>query len=149
MCIRDRYFALSDDAWNWTMASKECVHSKDRYTACPVIRYLPEDDYYYMIYLEQIPAWGFVPYIARSHNLKEWELSPVNPVIMFDDAEDKKIANFNLTREQQKRIEEALDVNNSDEMCIRDRASTAVATDDKAFRAVSAPAILFCNSWSV
>jgi hypothetical protein len=107
-------FAASKNLWDWELTPSECVYAKDRYTACPTIRYLPEDGYYYMIYLEHLPGWAFAPYIARSKDLITWNRSPANPVLMYDDFEDKKIANFNLTKEQQNRIENSLDINNSD-----------------------------------
>ena len=42
-------FAKSDDLIHWTLLDpKESSYSRDRYTACPVIRW--HDGYYYMIY---------------------------------------------------------------------------------------------------
>jgi len=107
-------FAVSKDLWDWELTAPECVYAKDRYTACPVIRYLPEDGYYYMIYLEHLPGWAYAPYIARSADLATWKRSPVNPVMIHEDLEDKKIANPHLTKEQREYIENALDINNSD-----------------------------------
>lgn len=50
--------------------------------------------------------------------MKTWEYSPVNPVLMYDAAEDKRIANPFLTLAERERIEFAHDVNNSDmELC--------------------------------
>ena len=111
-------FAESADLWNWALTPSDCVYAKDRYTACPYIRYIPDDGNYYMIYLESLPGWGYVPYIARSKDLAEWHRSPVNPVMMFDDAQDKKLGNFFFSPEERGRIENALDINNSDfDMC--------------------------------
>jgi len=107
-------FAVSEDLWNWELTPSDVVYFKDRYTACPAIRYLPEDGYYYMIYLEHFPGWGFAPYISRSKDLKKWYLSPVNPVLMYDDLEDKKTANHNFTPEQREYIQNAICINNSD-----------------------------------
>lgn len=107
-------FAASSDLYNWTITPPECVYSKDRYTACPVIRFLPQDSYYYMIYLEAMPGWGYVPYIARSTDLIKWCRSPVNPMLMYDDGEDKKLANPYFPPEECERIANALDINNSD-----------------------------------
>ncbi len=107
-------FAESADLWNWTLTSSDCVYSKDRYTACPTIRYLPQDGFYYMIYLEALPGWGYVPYIARSTDLIKWHRSPVNPVLMFDENEDKKLGHHFFAPEERARIENALDSNNSD-----------------------------------
>ncbi len=111
-------FALSRDLWNWTLTGPECVYSKDRYTACPYIQYLPRDGFYYMVYLESLPGWAYVPYIARSTDLETWHRSPVNPVLMYDDKEDKKLAHPFFTAEERERIAGALDINNSDvDMC--------------------------------
>ena len=42
----------------------------------------------------------------------------MNPVLMYDDTEDKRIANPHLTPRDRERIEAALNINNSDmELC--------------------------------
>lgn len=111
-------FAASADLWNWALTPSGCVYSKDRYTACPYIRYVPDDGQYYMIYLEALPGWGYVPYIARSEDLVRWVRSQVNPVLMFDEQEDKKLGNHFFSPEERARIDHALDINNSDfDMC--------------------------------
>ncbi|MEM2936011.1 MAG: hypothetical protein QW231_02415 [Candidatus Bathyarchaeia archaeon] len=104
-------FAESNDLINWRLTPSECVYSKDRYTACPALRFL--DDYYYMIYLEQTGSWTFEPYIVRSRDLVHWQGSPFNPV-MSPSADDKIIANPKLTAEQREHIAKALNINNSD-----------------------------------
>ena len=56
--------------------------------------------------------------IAFSRDLIHWEYSPINPVMMYNEAEDKQIANPFLTVEEQRQIADALDINNSDmELC--------------------------------
>ena len=104
-------FAESTDLMHWKITPENQVFSKDRYTACPAIRYL--DDQYYMIYLEEKPGPSYVPCIIRSRDLVHWESSPVNPVLGFSE-DDKKIANPALTAEQRKHITESKDINNSD-----------------------------------
>lgn len=104
-------FAESKDLIEWKLTPRECVFSKDRYTACPAIRFL--DDWYYMIYLEQRHGWTFEPFIVRSKDLVHWESSALNPVMTFSD-EDRKIGNPKLTAEERKRITTAVDINNSD-----------------------------------
>jgi len=113
-------FAESCNLIDWKLMPSECIFSKDRYTACPALRFL--DDYYYMIYLEEtiepvseINPWGYsyVPHIVRSKDFTYWESSPYNPIITFDD-EDRKIANPKLNAEERQRIATAVDVNNSD-----------------------------------
>jgi len=106
------YFAESDDLLNWTLLPSECVFSKDRYTACPALRFL-SDGYYYMIYLEARPGPTYEPHIVRSQDLVHWESSPLNP-LMQHSPEDKLIANPKLTPHQRERIAEAVNINNSD-----------------------------------
>lgn len=71
-------FAVSRDLENWTKLPD--VFGADRYTACPCIRYA--NGWYYLLYLEhRTPRWLFETYLARSKDLKHWELSPANPVL--------------------------------------------------------------------
>jgi hypothetical protein len=71
-------FAVSQDLEQWTKLPD--VFGADRYTACPTLRYA--DGWYYLLYLEhRTPRWFFETWLARSRDLKSWELSPVNPVI--------------------------------------------------------------------
>jgi hypothetical protein len=106
------YFARSLDLLDWTLAPTDHVYSKEKYTACPVIRFY--DGHYYMVYLEHYrPKWYFAPHIIRSRDLVNWQESPFNP-IMEPSPEDKHIANPGLTAEERKHIAEAANHNNSD-----------------------------------
>jgi hypothetical protein len=72
-------FATSTDLENWTCQT-DAVFGRNRYTACPCLRYV--DGFYYMLYLEhRSPRWVFETYLARSKDLKRWELSASNPVL--------------------------------------------------------------------
>jgi len=104
-------FAESADLVHWTLTPPDCVFSKDRYTACPAIRFL--EGSYYMIYLEARPGPTYEPHIVRSEDLVNWESSPFNPIMQFSP-EDKLIANPRLTAEQRQRIADAVNINNSD-----------------------------------
>jgi hypothetical protein len=104
-------FARSTDLLHWELLPEPCAFAKDRYTACPVIRWV--NGYHYMIYLELLPGYEFAPYIVRSRDLAAWESSPHNPVLRHGP-EDKQIANPGLTDEQRARVAAALDRNNSD-----------------------------------
>lgn len=90
-------FAHSADLQSWKKLP-EAVFGKDRYTACPAVRYA--DGWYYLLYLEQrSPRWFFETWIARSQDLISWELSLMNPVLSPDDldginASDPDIAEF-------------------------------------------------------
>jgi len=104
-------FASSKDLRNWSLTPKECVYTKERYSACPALRFL--DDRYYMVYLEAYPGPSYAPHIVRSKDLITWEGSPFKPIMKHSD-EDKKVANPNLTEAQRKRIADAVNINNSD-----------------------------------
>lgn len=104
-------FATSSDLLNWELTPSDCVYSRDRYTACPALRFL--DDYYYMIYLEARPGPTYEPHIVRTKDLIGWESSPRNPILQFSP-EDKIIGNPKLTVEQREQIAGAVNINNSD-----------------------------------
>lgn len=104
-------FAESTDLLNWKLLDEPCVFSKDRYTACPAIRYL--DGYVYVIYLEARRGPTYESHIVRSKDLAHWESSPLNPVLKFSP-EDKQIANPKLSADERKRIAGAVNLNNSD-----------------------------------
>lgn len=106
-------FAKSENLLDWELLSTdEHVYSQDRYTACPSIRYY--DGYYYIVYLEGMPCYRWIPYIVRSRDLKTFELGIVQPFMWFDD-DDKIVQNpERFTREQLEYIENAVDCNNSD-----------------------------------
>ena len=79
-------FAVSKDLENWTKVP-DAVFGKKRYAACPTIRFVNGN--YYLLYLEQRnPRWFFETYIARSKDLKSWELSAANPVLSPDAIDD-------------------------------------------------------------
>ncbi len=72
-------FATSPDLETWTRQD-DCIFGKDRYAACPCLRYV--NGYYYLLYLEhRTPRWFFETYVARSKDLKHWEVSAANPVL--------------------------------------------------------------------
>ncbi len=104
-------FAFSRDLLTWEWLGPRYVYSKDRYTACPSIRWL--DGWYYMIYLEARPGRTYEPWIVRSKDLLTWQQSPLNPVMRHGD-EDKKIGNPKLTPEQRAHIAGATNINNCD-----------------------------------
>ena len=104
-------FAESDDLLDWRILPPDRVFAKDRYTACPAVRYL--DGFVYMIYLERRPGRTYEPHIVRSTDLIEWESSPHSPVLSHGP-EDKEIAETSLDPQERRRIASALDRNNSD-----------------------------------
>jgi hypothetical protein len=72
-------FATSSNLTHWTKVPD--IHfGTDRYAACPSLRYV--DGWYYLLYLEhRQPRWFFETYLARSRDLKQWELSAANPIL--------------------------------------------------------------------
>ena len=110
-------FAESKDLINWTMMDMmEYSYSRDRYTACPCIRYY--DGYYYIICLERLPFHRWLPYIARSHDLHDYELGDVNPIMFFDNDDKNVIHPERFTEGELSYIENAINCNNSDfDMC--------------------------------
>ncbi len=72
-------FARSNDLLEWSKIPG-AIFGRNRYTACPCIRFA--GGYFYMLYLEhRRPRWHFETYIARSRDLKRWELAGANPVL--------------------------------------------------------------------
>lgn len=78
-------FATSTNLTDWVKLP-DARFGTDRYTACPALRYV--DGWYYLLYLEhRTPRWFFETYVARSRDLKSWEVSPANPVLSPGDGD--------------------------------------------------------------
>lgn len=103
-------FATSNDLVTWKLTGPECVYTKERYSACPTIRFY--DGYYYMVYLGAYPG-EWEPELVRSRDLKSWEISPFKPIMHHGD-EDRRIANPKLTAAERRRVRTAKNANNSD-----------------------------------
>ncbi|MGA2865935.1 MAG: hypothetical protein ABSF95_15795 [Verrucomicrobiota bacterium] len=72
-------FATAGDLETWAKLPG-AIFGADRYAACPCLRYV--NGCYYLLYLEhRTPRWFFETYLARSKDLKHWELSAANPVL--------------------------------------------------------------------
>lgn len=110
-------FAESKDLVHWNMLDMmEYSYCRDRYTACPCLRYY--DGYFYIICLESAPFHRWIPYIARSHDLRDFELGVINPVMWFDNDDKKVIHPERFTKEQLEYLSKAVNCNNSDfDMC--------------------------------
>ena len=103
-------FATSTDLRRWTLAPRECNYAMDRYTAPHCLRWL--DGWFYDFYLEDFhgeirairgPLEG--PYPLG--------LQPAESGAAASP-EDRKAANPHFTAAQRKRIETAVNINNSD-----------------------------------
>ncbi len=111
-------FLTSRDMTNWELTPPECVFQKDRYSGSPALYTLADDPHFYVGYLEAYPGYRFANSLARSTDLIHWEYSPINPVLMYNEFEDKQIGSPFLTPADRQRIKDALDINNSDmELC--------------------------------
>ena len=106
-------FFKSADLINWTLLDTEKhIYVKDRYAACPAIRYA--DGYYYMIYLETFALYNCVPCIARSKDLSDWYLAPLNPIMFYDDYDRLIPYPERLSDDEKTIINNSLNTNNSD-----------------------------------
>ena len=106
-------FATSSNLLDWTLLPVErFIYTKDRYSACPVIRYV--EGQYYIIYLESLPGHRWLPYIVRTSDFENYELGLKNPIMCCDD-EDKTVQRPDkFSAEQLSFIRGAVDCNNSD-----------------------------------
>jgi len=104
-------FAESKNLLDWKLLPETCVYTKERYSACPALRWL--DGWFYMLYLEARPGPNYETHIVRSKDLIHWTPSPLNPVLKAS-SEDQRIANPRLTADQREKIAKAVDLNNSD-----------------------------------
>lgn len=80
-------FARSNDLSTWDKIPGLVFGQGLEFSACPVIRYVAP--YYYVMYVPtRIDRHnGYVTYMARSTDLKEWELSPFNPILEAEPVE--------------------------------------------------------------
>ncbi|NLE12928.1 MAG: hypothetical protein GX628_04525 [Clostridiales bacterium] len=106
-------FAQSEDLVRWEMLDMmKYSYSRDRYTACPMIRFY--DGMYYIINLESAPMHRWLPYIVRTPDFVEFEIGLVNPV-MYPSEEDRQPAlPGKFTPEQLEYINSCPNNNNSD-----------------------------------
>jgi hypothetical protein len=84
-CFR---FARSKDLHKWEeITGSVFTGEKSEYSACPCLRYVAP--YYYVIYLHAPVEGhnGWITYVARSKDLKSWELSPKNPILEATEIE--------------------------------------------------------------
>lgn len=81
-------FARSSDLKTWNKIEGLSFTGQNReYSACPVIRFFAP--WYYVIYLHapRTGHKGWISYVARSGDLRSWELSPFNPILEADKGE--------------------------------------------------------------
>jgi alpha-L-fucosidase len=77
-------FACSDDLITWNKIP-DAIYDGERYVGCPTIRH--NGGYYYVLYTTYLyPRWRFEIALTRSKDLRLWEESPYNPIIVPDPA---------------------------------------------------------------
>ncbi len=107
------FFARSHNLKTWNVI-EDAVFGRDFYTGGPMLRYFAP--WFYFFYLHGSYENGFQEYVARSQDLKEWELSSQNPVLSSDENDRSIAATFNTDESRQ--IRDAVNINNSDlDMC--------------------------------
>ena len=104
-------FATSKNMKQWEVTAAECCYDKSRYSAPHCLRYV--DGYYYNFYLAGSYETQFDQHVARSKDLINWEDSPLNPVLSFDN-DDRHILNADLPAEKLAAVKDIVNINNSD-----------------------------------
>ena len=107
------FFAVSPDLLEWTLLSADKhVFLRERYTACPSVRYY--DGWYYMVYLEGLPFNRWTSYIVRSRNLIDFEVGLKNPFMMFNEGDKLPLREGLFDAPALERMKNAVNCNNSD-----------------------------------
>ena len=127
------FFARSKNLFDWEMMPVECCYTRDRYNACPALRYA--GGWYYMICLEELPVVRYAPYIYRTRNFIDWEVGFHNPMMMFgdDDRMVNKETYYKFSEEELDKLENRININNSDlDLCEHNgRTHVFYATGDQ------------------
>lgn len=90
-------FAKSQDLTTWTKLDiPPFTGEKHEYSACPALRYFAP--YFYVIYLHAPMEGhnGWISYVARSKDLKNWELSSANPILEACEGEGSNNSDVDL-----------------------------------------------------
>jgi len=106
------FFAQSYDMENWEMMDDDKSYTRERYNACPALRY--SNGWYYMICLEALPCVRYAPYIYRTQNFSDWEVGFHNPIMMWSDEDRIPHPQSNLTPDELELLETGLNINCSD-----------------------------------
>ncbi|MDW7658573.1 MAG: hypothetical protein SCM11_15505 [Bacillota bacterium] len=106
------FFATADNLMDWTMMPFSCAYTKERYNACPAIRYA--DGHYYMICVEALPLARYAPYIYRTEDFVTWEIGLHNPILMFSKEDRRLKPGIRLSPEIEAQLPHYMNINNSD-----------------------------------
>lgn len=106
------FFAKSEDLINWELLPFDKGYTKERYNACPAIKYA--EGFYYMICLEELPCYRFAPYIYRTKDFDTWEIGFYNPLFTASNEDLYPKKGIFLTPEEREQQFMHLNTNNSD-----------------------------------
>ena len=106
------FFAESPDLEHWNYLPLEKSYTKERYCACPALRYC--EGYYYMICLEALPLLRYAPYMYRTKDFETWEIGLYNPILISSEADRHPKVGVYLTSEEDAVNATHIDTNNSD-----------------------------------
>jgi len=93
-CFR---FARSKDLSKWEkIDGLVYTGENNEFSACPVIRYFKP--YYYVIYVHDRMEGhnGWLPFLSRSKDLENWELTPFNPIMEAGKGEGYNNSDFDI-----------------------------------------------------
>lgn len=106
------FFATSQDLVNWELMPFDKAYTKERYNACPALKFF--DGYYYMICLESLPCSRWAPYIYRTSDFETWEIGYYNPLFIPSREDLYPKEGVVLTAEEREICFKHLNTNNSD-----------------------------------
>lgn len=106
------FFLRSDDLYHWEWLPDTHCYGRDRYMACPAMRW--SEGYYYLICLEELPMARYAPYISRTKDFFNWEVGFHNPVLMFSKEDHFPKPGLKFTDEQIKRFRNYFNINDCD-----------------------------------
>ncbi len=106
------FFLKSDDLYHWEWLPDSQCYGKDRYMACPAMRW--SEGYYYLICLEELPMYRYAPYISRTKDFLTWEIGLHNPVLMFSKEDHFPKPGIAFTGEQIRRFRHYMNINDCD-----------------------------------
>lgn len=106
------FFATADNLMAWTPMPFDRAYTRERYNACPAIRFA--GGYYYMICLEALPLARYAPYIYRTRDFVTWEIGLHNPVLMFSNEDRRLKPSIRLSPEVEAQLPHYMNINNCD-----------------------------------
>lgn len=108
------FFLKSNDLYHWQWLPDEVAYGKDRYVACPAMRW--SEGYYYLICLEELPHNRYAPYIVRTKDFetRTWEIGYHNPVLMYSQEDRIPKAGLKFTEEQLAQFRSYFNINDCD-----------------------------------